>query len=325
MSHGILDNAIGPDPKADEEVPLLKRREATQPSIEALVTSLDDEDARERWEAAAALGDLTIAPAGEALVSALSDPHPFVRWQAGQALGHIVSRLRKKSSTPFLRVLRPDVELSSLAERVALQAHSPNVRTRAAAADALGEMGLASGLVVLRGLLSDEASDVRASAALAIGRLCSDKATGDLQRLLEDGDRWVRRAATEALGRIGGSAAERALVAQLQNAEPMLRASAASALGHCTTSSAAKALIDALSDESGLVRWQAARALGAVGRITAVPHLEQLAGDSTLAFGVAVQDVAAEAVRSIKRRHRGLWNTLRRWISSLRVDKRAQV
>jgi HEAT repeat protein len=326
VSHGILDIANGFDPKADEEVPLLRRREASQRSVETLVTKLQSEVAQERWEAAAALGDFDVPASAEALVSALSDAHPFVRWQAGQALGRVASRLRRKrSGPPLLRALRPEIELPSLVERLTDLAGGSDAHVRATAAEALGAMGVASGLPILRELLADEDATVRASAAAAVGKLRSERATGELVTLLEDDDRWARRAAVEALGRIGGAAAERALVAELGGTDVMLRASAAAALGHCSGSSVPRALIGSLSDECSLVRWQAAHALGSVGNITAVPHLEKMLEDGTLVFGVPVEDVARQAARTIKRRHRGLWNTLRRWISSIGVDKRRQV
>ena len=307
-------------------MPLLRRREASHRTVEALVTRLNHEVAQERWEAAAALGDSDFPEAAEALVSALSDAHPFVRWQAGQALGRVASRLRRKrSGPPLLRSLRPEIELSSLVEGLTELAGDSDGQIRASAAEALGAMGVASGLVVLRELLADEHATVRASAAAAVGKLGSERATGELLTLLDDDDRWVRRAAVEALGRIGGASAERALVAQLGSTDLMLRASAAAALGHCSGSSVPKALIGSLSDECSLVRWQAAHALGSVGNITAVPHLERMLEDGALVFGIPVEDVARQAARTIRRRHRGLWNTLRRWISSIGVDKRRQV
>ena len=326
VSHGILGTANGLDPKANEEVPLLRRREASHRSVDALVTKLHHEVAQERWEAAAALGDSDALPAAEALVSALSDAHPFVRWQAGQALGRVASRLRRKRSAPsLLRSLRPEIELPPLVDRLTELAGDSDAHVRAAVAEALGAMGISSGLVVLRELLADEDATVRASAAVALGKLRSERATGELLTLLEDADRWVRRAAVEALGSIGSAAAERALVAHLASPDLMLRASAAAALGHCSGSSVPRALIGSLSDDCPLVRWQAAHALGSVGNITAVPHLEKMLEDGNLVFGVPVEDVARQAAKSIRRRHRGFWNTLRRWISSIGVDKRSQV
>lgn len=326
IRHGILHRIRGSAQKPNEEVPLLKQSQSRRETVESLIIDLRHDDAQERWEAAEALGYMTAPPAVDALVHALLDPHPFVRWHAGRALGCVASQLRRRrTGMPLLRAFQSEIQIPSLVERLTPLAEDPLEHVRAATADALGELRLASGLLLLLGLLDDEDDSVRASAAGALGKLRSEKATGALIMLLNDDSAWVRRAAIEALGAIGGADASRALIEELRASEPMVRAGAAAALGHCQESGVTKVLVDALDDEDPQVRWHAAYALRLVGNITAVPYLEQLKEDDEWVFGIPVKDVAQEATRLIKRRHRGLWNTMRRLIHSIKVAIRRRL
>ena len=290
-------------------------------ATESLIDSLRQDEARERWEAAEALGRVATPAAVDALVQALSDEHPFVRWHAGQALGRIASRARRRrAGMSLFQSRQPEVQIFALTESLLPLTEDPRGYVRAAAADALGELGLASGLAMLVHLLSDSDDEVRASAAVALGKLGSDKAIGALLMLLGDeNSSRVRRSAIEALGSIGGSDAIRALTVELGNPDAMIRAAAAAALGHCQGAGVTKALIGALEDGDSQVRWQAACALGIAGEITAVPYLERLRDDGMVVFDTRVGDVALEAARLIRRRHRGLWNTTRRLLHSIRV------
>jgi len=304
----------------------LPKSKTSLETVENCISSLRSDDAQERWEAAEGLGYLVGPLSVDALIGALADPHPFVRWQAGQALGRIASLLRRRASgAPLLRIFRPEVQIPSLVEYLAPLVEDPLGYVRAATADALGELRLASGLLPLLKLLDDQDDSVRASAAVALGKLRSEKATGALILLLSDESEWVRKSTIEALGAIGGAEASHALTEELKDPDPMIRASATAALGHCTESGVTKVLVDALEDENPQVRWHAACGLGFVGNITAVPYLEQMREDDAVVFSIPIGDIAQEAIRLIRRRHHGLWNTIRRLIHSIKVEIKKQM
>ena len=255
IRHGILHGVRDSTEEFDEEVPGLTERTDSGDTVEGLIARLQHDGAQERWEAAEALGHLLVPPAVDALARALCDPHPFVRLQAGQALGRIASRLRRRSTgVPLLRVFRPEIQISSLVETLAPLAGDPRGYVRASAADALGELRVASGVPVLLLLLDDDDDEVRASAAVALGKLRAEKAVGGLVTLLGHDSVAVRRAAIEGLGAIGGLDASQALMEELKSRNPMVRAGAAAALAHCQEAGVTKALIGALDDELPEIR-----------------------------------------------------------------------
>jgi hypothetical protein len=104
-------------------------------------------------------------------------------------------------------------------------------RIRAAAAEALGEVGDASAVEPLgKALASDADSDVRDAAAEALGDIGSPNAVPLLSAGLRDADEDVRETVVDALGSIGGPDAERVLRQALSDPDEDVRDAAAAAL-----------------------------------------------------------------------------------------------
>lgn len=104
-------------------------------------------------------------------------------------------------------------------------------RIRAAAAEALGELGDPSAIEALgTALAKDTDSDVREAAAEALGEVGSPNAVQVLRTGLKDGDEDVRAAVVDALGEIGGPEAERVLRQALADSDEDVRDAAVAAL-----------------------------------------------------------------------------------------------
>ena len=106
-----------------------------------------------------------------------------------------------------------------------------DARIRAAAAEALGEVGDLSAIEPLgKALAGDADSDVRQAAAEALGELGSPNAVPALRAALKDADSDVRESVADALGEIGGPDAERVLRQALSDPDEDVRDAAAAAL-----------------------------------------------------------------------------------------------
>lgn len=104
-------------------------------------------------------------------------------------------------------------------------------RIRAAAAEALGEVGDPSAIEPLgKALTGDDDSDVREAAAEALGELGLPNAVPVLRAGLKDTDSDVREAVVDALGDIGGLEAERVLRQALADPDEDVRDAAVAAL-----------------------------------------------------------------------------------------------
>jgi len=104
-------------------------------------------------------------------------------------------------------------------------------RIRAAAAEALGEVGDPSAIEPLgKALASDADSNVREAAAEALGDVGSPNAIPMLRGGLRDADSDVREAVVDALAGIGGPEAERVLRQALADSDEDVRDAAAAAL-----------------------------------------------------------------------------------------------
>jgi hypothetical protein len=104
-------------------------------------------------------------------------------------------------------------------------------RIRAAAVEALGEVGDPSAIEALgQALAKDTDSGVREAAAEALGELGSPNAVQVLRSGLKDADGVVREAVVEALADIGGPEAERVLRQALADSDEDVRDAAAAAL-----------------------------------------------------------------------------------------------
>ena len=295
--------------------------------IEVLLDESQADDPLVRWGAVRELGGLARPEVMDALVEALQDDHPFVQWEAARGLGRVGARMHQQGATAALiRLFRPSSRVTSILELLESQAESSKPAQRVAAADALGELRLAPGVATLLKLLRDDDREVRASAALALGKLGEMRAATHLADALRDTDLSVRCAAADALGSIGGPEANTTLLLWLHDRTPMFRGRVVAALGRAGVGIGVvtRALIEVLDDDQPDVRWQAVRALGRAGSPSAIPSLRQLLDDETVLFGVAIGDLAQEAIGRIHHRHPGLWSLLRRLASSARMALRVE-
>jgi len=106
-----------------------------------------------------------------------------------------------------------------------------DARIRAAAAEALGEVGDRSAVEPLgKALAGDDDAGVREAAAEALGELGLPNAVPVLRAGLRDGDAEVREAVVDALADIGGPEAERVLRQALADSDEDVRDAAAAAL-----------------------------------------------------------------------------------------------
>jgi len=182
---------------------------------------------------------------------------------------------------------------------------------RAAAAQALGELGDARALDGLVGVLDDRYVQVRAAVCDALGRIgdprailpllalavheVSDEARdsalasfelASLARVLVEGDEQARRRMASALGRFGGPAAVEPLTAALEDPDERVRACAALALTQLDSTRAAEPELGGdtrtrlAQGVAGLTSWAAAeraRALATVAEFGDAALVPQLA------------------------------------------------
>ncbi|MBI5018055.1 MAG: HEAT repeat domain-containing protein [Deltaproteobacteria bacterium] len=153
-----------------------------------------------------------------------------------------------------------------------LSSSDGNARRRAV--EQLGRAGGRDAVPLLEHAYDTEAADafgVKAAAATALGELGVAEAVGPLGRMLADPDYWVRRKATEALGKVPGEAAVRALETALRDEDVRVRAEAVRALGS-RTGEGSRAR-EALGDPDPRVVSAALEALDAAGAAEAAPAL----------------------------------------------------
>ncbi len=187
---------------------------------------------------------------------------------AAPAAGRTVAGLVTHPSTP---VRRRAIELMALKKDPAALTYLEQAlfdrvgANRAAAARALGEMGLTAGVGALSPLLNDGRPEVRSAAAVALAKL---GVVGVASRLVDEyrgGEKAFRLAAAEALGKMGDRRAVPALSEGLRGEDGELVAASAEALGELGDKSAGPALFALLTKTADPVVVDAARkALGAV-------------------------------------------------------------
>eukprot|EP00929_Paragymnodinium_shiwhaense_P046156 TRINITY_DN23504_c0_g2_i1.p1 TRINITY_DN23504_c0_g2~~TRINITY_DN23504_c0_g2_i1.p1 ORF type:complete len:986 (+),score=263.28 TRINITY_DN23504_c0_g2_i1:241-3198(+) len=288
-------------------------------------------------ETLADMGEAAISHLGE-LVSALKDDCRYVRIAAAKALGDLASHeaagscKAEEASTGLARCLAKDrslgVGVACIRSLQQLGPHGrrhaallgcllqgsqcddqppPDLYTRKAAADALGQMeeaGAQEAKVLASALKKDPSSTVRYCAAWALGDLgelvasCAG-AGASCAAALKDKDPDVRDASARALGAMGtaGEGHAKALAACLLDSASDVRAAAARALRGMRKSvgSYAKDLANMLlNDKSAAVRAAAANALGATAAcgVPYVADLKRALSDSDV-------DVRVAAVNSL--------------------------
>jgi HEAT repeat protein len=141
----------------------------------------------------------------------------------------------------------------------ALEAGVPELRM--AAANVLGDLGLADSVSALAERFEDPDPRVRARAARACGQISDPRATKPLRSLLGDPQAGVRREAADALGAIGNREALQSLLGLYDDDHEMVRRIAVGGFGSFENDKPVEYLVDALDDESGAVRRTAVYSL----------------------------------------------------------------
>jgi HEAT repeat protein len=150
----------------------------------ALLEALAAGPPRARAAAARALGRVDSARSRASLRGALADGDAWVRYFAARALGD----LQDKDA------------VAALAERAL---HDPAMHVRIAAIDALGAVGSAETVAVLKSLVRDHHGEISAAAVGALGRLAAVDGLPDIQHALRATDANLRTAAVSALAAHG--------------------------------------------------------------------------------------------------------------------------
>jgi HEAT repeat protein len=138
---------------------------------------------------------------------------------------------------------------TSLLDALVRAIQQGNVRTRQAAADALGWMADRRSVEVLVAALGDEDWKVCANAVIALGRLNDRRAVTPLVALIAGSNAAMRLVAAGILGRLGDRRATAPLVGLLDDADILVRAAGAEALGALGDPRAANPLARALERE----------------------------------------------------------------------------
>ncbi len=143
-----------------------------------------------------------------------------------------------------------------------------------AAAEALGKIGTAEDIPLLKPLLRDEAANVRMAAAVAMGNIGTAEDIPLLKPLLRDEASNVRMTAAEALGKIGTTNDIHLLEPLLRDEDKIVRSFAAAALGNIGTVNDIPLLRRLLKDEVEYVRGIATKALRKIGSTNEISPLE---------------------------------------------------
>ena len=207
-------------------------------AAKAFARVLDDDQPELRMAAATGLGRVGDPSVTAALVKRLSDPD---------------SRVRERSAVACGRIGDPRA-VGELRSRLG---GDPNIDVRAAAAEALGEIGTESALSVLSAAAADDSESVRRVIADALGKFGSVEPVDVLVGYLEDDSETVRRTAIFSVVEI------------LSNAPAQkshdVRQTAADRLGSATADEVIPPLAEILSESSGAPqRRNAAWLLGRV-------------------------------------------------------------
>ncbi len=141
------------------------------------------------------------------------------------------------------------VRNTSLLDALVRSLQEGNVRTRQAAADALGWMADRRSVEALVAALGDEDWKVCANAVIALGRLNDRRAVTPLVALISGSNPAMRLVAAGILGRLGDRRATAPLVGLLDDADILVRAAGAEALSALGDPRAANPLARALERE----------------------------------------------------------------------------
>ncbi len=210
---------------------------------------LDDQDSRVRSQAAAALGNLSVAEAADRLLTAIADPNEWVRIQVAEALGRI-------GNPSIAQVLAHHLESEE----------EPHVR--ATLVKTLGRIGDERMLPVLALYLEDSDARVRANCVESLSdlKISETNLRATFLRLSNDPSNRVRANIAISLLSMGERKGREILATMLSSGSEYMKASAAFAMGQIRDPEDIDTLIRLLADESWLVRKNAIRGLVKFGR-----------------------------------------------------------
>ena len=157
-------------------------------------------------------------------------------------------------------------------------ASSSTVRDKTAVVKALREAGPANAEAIAP-LLADPSPMTRAAAAEALGELGSKSAIPALQKLLVDNDPFARSTAAVALAKLGDPSANDLVVSMMSNEAAEVRLFAAEAYKNRPAAEWVDAVRPSLTDKNGLNRLIAANLIAAVDPEAARAALVEAAAD----------------------------------------------
>jgi HEAT repeat protein len=168
---------------------------------------------------------------------------------------------------------------------------------RAAAVEAVGQLGDASVVAPLIERLADNSETVRGAAAMALGQLRDPSAIAPLIERITNDRIYARVAAAMAIKQLGVPSAVADLIEHLADEEWMGRHTAVVALGIAGNPLAIPPLIERLEDEFYFIRHKAAIALAQLGNASGEHILIQMltGGERFL----VAKDNVADALRKI--------------------------
>lgn len=285
-------------------------------AIPALLKAAQDVDVAVRQAAVTALGLVRrkTAPVLGALRNSLADPEPTVRAAAVAALARM-DRLTEANAVPLLHDPSDLVQIEALRALAQLDEVSRSTveqvcqclltdvtaETRAQAAQALGQFGVADGPVgpALRQAALTAEAPVRLQALLALAVLQPPEALDAFCDGMNDANPQVRKVASAGWRRAGAvpESALPVLVAALRDTEPAVRANAAHALGRLDElpAEAVRLLMECLADPSDGVRLHAVVALGRSMVDIRTAALAETLGDANPRVALAAARALLEA------------------------------
>jgi HEAT repeat protein len=216
-----------------------------EPSVEALVGFLDDDDQDVRMACAASLGKIASKKGTLALHQSTKD----VRAVREIAIGSLCSICDPRSTGLLVSVLRGGTD---------------DGEVRARSARALSVIGGPQAIQALVESLGDLDLKVRTSVVSGLQRM-GDPAVPAIAAAMASGQKTVREAGAQALERIDSPNAASALAKLISDSDPAIRASAARGLGIQTANPQPAMLVPVLSDGAGDVAEAASDSLAAMG------------------------------------------------------------
>ncbi len=181
----------------------------------------DDAAATVRAEAAASLGNFVISIEFGMLPEELSE-------RIAEALRERIEDVTEEDEVRGVALEAVGASSDEwVAELIAEQYETGNIRLRLAAVLAMGRHGSDDWLPVLVQTFEDDDEDVRAAAASAAGHLLLEAAIEPLALLVDDEEPEVQVAAIRAIGEIGGERAQQILGELGESGEPHIAEAAA--------------------------------------------------------------------------------------------------